>query len=119
MAAHTPSNNHRFVLSLNVAGATTTPIDVRRASKLAAGIAIGSTFTWSSAVVALEWSVEDPADPDDVVEKWFLFTPTITLITTRQSNDRISVSSVAMIRFHVTTAEGANDPEAVLLLQLS
>jgi len=119
MAAHTATNNHRFVLSLNAAGSATVPIHVRQVSKLAAGISIGSAFTWSSAVVTLEWRVEDPADPDDVVEKWFSFTPTITLITSRQSNDRISVSSVPMVRFRVTTAEGANDPEAVLLVQLS
>lgn len=120
MAAHESTvGSHRFVIGLNTVESTTVPISTRRASKAAIGISIGSSFTWSSAVVTVEWRVMDPGEPDEAVEKWFAFTPTITLITSRQSNDRISVSSVPMIRCRVTTAEGANDPAAVVLVHLS
>ncbi len=115
----TQAGSSRFELGLSTIGATSPPIDVRRASKIAIAIIIATAKTWSSAVVTLEWGVPDVADPDSAIENWFAFVPTVTLTTSRQSNDRISVSSVAMVRLRVTTAEGANDPEAVVLVHVT
>lgn len=80
--------------------------------RLSADIVVGSSFTWSSAVVSLEYSLW--TNPENAN----LLSPTVVWTGTTTSKYNIGVASLGHVRWKVTTAEDGNDPAATLIYLL-
>ncbi len=74
---------------------------------LSADIQPLSAFTWSTAIIGLEWSITK----DDFTNA-VTFIPAVTFTSSIKSRANINISGLPYVRFVVTTAEGANDPNA-------
>ena len=93
-------------------------VDVRRGNRASVSIGLnsekigqiikstGGTFTWTSAVVKMQWSLDKL--------NFFDFDSAVTFTTSTQARAGVSVSGMNYIRFVTTTAEGASDPSALV-----
>jgi hypothetical protein len=85
------------------------------ANKLTCEVVIGSGYTWSSAVVDLEWVTCVDATDD----RSQTYSPAIQMTTSAKYLTNVSVTNRGYIRFKTSTGEGANDPAAKLLYLIS
>ena len=72
-----------------------------------------SSYTWSTGVVGMEWSVASHDYANAVT-----FSPAVEFTATTKSRYNIDVASMVWIRFRVTTAEAANDPSAKIVYMI-
>lgn len=96
-------------LNLTTTDAYTDSVPVGVATTLAASLSVRSSFTWSTAVATLQWTV----DEDESV--WVDYPAAqFGLSSGTQGRPRLSVAGVRAIRWRCSTAEAANDPEATV-----
>lgn len=98
--------NERHI-SLAAEGSTSIPLLVAGAVRFSVSVTQASTFTWSSGVIAVEWTVDPDAD------RWQAFNPARELNVSNQSYANIGVAGLLAVRLRTTTAQGSADPAAV------
>ena len=113
MPAHDPSPPGVVQVSFQAVGAFTEWIFVDRRFSLSVDVQIRNSFTWSTGVIGMEWSVSSQD-----YEKGVTFSPAVTFTSTTKSRYNIDVAGMVWIRFIVTTAEGANDPAAKIVYMI-
>lgn len=85
------------------------------ATKVSFSIKHSTSYTWGTAVVALEWSAEVGNDSEGtLLDDWQAFSPAVTLVTATRFKRNVGVSGTSWVRWHVTTAGLASDPKAML-----
>ncbi len=96
----------------------TQPMQVPRgAAKVTIDINAGSSFTWGSAVVDLQYTVELGQDKDGTdVTNWQDMSPTVQFVTGTKARRNVGVTGAGWIRLKVSTADGGADPDAVVTI---
>jgi hypothetical protein len=95
----------------------TVPPDV---TKAAISIALGSSFSWGSAVVDLQHTFSRGMDKDgNQLENAQNFSPAIQFDTDTTYRRNVSIGGTHHIRLKTTTAAGASDPNAQVVVMLS
>ena len=102
-------------INLTTVEGVTSWIPVGECNKLTCEIVPASGYTWSSAVVDLEWVTCTGAEDD----RSQTYSPAVQMTTDAKYLANVSVTNRGYIRFKTSTGEGANDPAAKLLYLLS
>ena len=88
-------------------------IPVAKRYSMAVDVQVRSTFTWSTGVIGMEWSISDQDYANSVT-----FSPVVSFTATTKSRYNIDIAGMVWVRFRVTTAEGANDPAAKIIYMI-
>ena len=91
------------------------------AAKVTIDINAGSSFTWGSAVVDLQYSVEQGQEPDTNtdVTNYVNMNPVVQWTSSVTSRRNVGVTGAGWIRLKVSTADGGADPAAIVTIRSS
>ena len=111
--------DHAYRLNMTDTASTTAPIQVPPgAAKLSIDINDGSSFTWGSATIDLQFSLS--IDQDDVgtdLTNWANVSPAVQFTSTVKARRAVSVTGYGWVRLKVSTAASAADIAAVVTMQ--
>ncbi len=110
MPAHDPFQPGVVQVSFQSVDSFTEWIPVINRYTMTAEVQVGSSFTWSTGVIGMEWSVSNTDYASAVT-----FSPTVTFTSSTKARFDIDVSGKMWVRFRVTTAVGDNDPAAKIV----
>ena len=83
---------------------------VGRLYTMAAQVQVRSSFTWSTGVIGMEWTLDDQD-----YEEAITFSPVVSFTSSVKGLYDIDVANKVWVRFRTTTAEAANDPSAKIV----
>ena len=107
MPAHDPFPPGVVQVSFQSTDSFSEWIPVVNRYSMTAEVQVGSSYTWSTGVIGMEWSVSNTDYASAVT-----FSPVVSFTSTVKARYNIDVASMMWVRFRVTVAEGANDPAA-------
>lgn len=86
-------------------------IFVGKLYSMSADVRILEGGTWASAVVGMEWSVDNGAFANAVT-----FSPVVSFTASAPAVANIDIASIVYARFRVTKSEGASGPATVVYM---
>ena|GEM_PF-4858031 len=96
-------------INLSTTGAYTEPVRVGAAAQVAYQVTSDASFSWASAVVTMQWTV------DEDESSWIDYpTAQFGVTTATRGRPRLSIAGVRAIRWRCSTSETGADPAAVL-----
>jgi len=111
--------DHAYRLNMTDTASTTAPIQVPPgAAKLSIDINDGSSFTWGTATIDLQFSLSiDQDETGQDLTNWQNTSPRVTFVTGTRSRRAVSVTGYGWVRLKVSTAASAADIAAVVTMQ--
>ena len=108
--------SHR--LNLTDANSTTPPLAIPPgAAKLSIDINDGSSYTWGSAVVEMQFSLSIELDEDGTdLTNWQAFNTAVTFTSSVKARRAVSVTGYGWVRLKVSTSASAADIGAVVTI---
>ena len=111
--------DHAYRLNMTDTASTTAPIQVPLgAAKLSIDINDGSSFTWGTATIDLQFSLSiEQDDTGQDLTNWQNVSPAVQFVTGTRSRRAVSVTGMGWVRLKVTTAVSTADIAAVVTMQ--